>query len=99
MTSTRLPPLPDLIWKPDDTPVAQEMDDVYFSVEDGLEETRAVFLAGCSLPTRWAGRSQFTVAELGFGTGLNLLALWQMWKAHRPSPDARLDFVLSLIHI
>ena len=93
MTDPRLPPLPDLIWKPDGTPVAQAMDDVYFSVEDGLEETRAVFLAGCSLPARWAGRSQFTVAELGFGTGLNLLALWQMWKAHRPSPNARLDFV------
>jgi tRNA 5-methylaminomethyl-2-thiouridine biosynthesis bifunctional protein len=69
------------------------MDDVYFSIEDGLEETRAVFLAGCNLPARWSGRSRFTVAELGFGTGLNLLALWQMWKANRPSPTARLDFV------
>jgi len=93
MTPPRLPPLPDLEWKPDGTPVATAMDDVYFSVEDGLEETRAVFLAGCDLPDRWQGRAQFTVAELGFGTGLNLLALWQMWKAHRPSPAARLDFV------
>ena len=93
MTTPRLPPLPDLDWKPDGTPVATAMDDVYFSVEDGLEETRAVFLAGCGLPTRWQGREHFTVAELGFGTGLNLLALWQMWQQHRPSPTARLDFV------
>jgi len=93
MTTPRLPPLPELIWKPDGTPVAAAMDDVYFSVEDGLAETRAVFLAGCGLPARWAGKDQFTVAELGFGTGLNLLALWQMWKTHRPSPTARLDFV------
>lgn len=91
--SPRLPPLPDLDWKPDGTPAAQAMDDVYFSVDDGLEETRVVFLAGCGLPQRWTGRTHFTVAELGFGTGLNLLALWQMWKAHRPSPAARLDFV------
>lgn len=89
----RLPPRPSLIWKPDGTPVATDVDDVYFSVEDGLEETRAVFLAGCGLPERWQGRRQFTIAELGFGTGLNLLALWQMWAAHRPAPDARLDFI------
>jgi len=59
------------------------VDDVYYSVEDGLEEARAVFLAGCGLPGRWAGRDKFTVAELGFGTGLNFLALWQMWRANR----------------
>lgn len=89
----RLPPLPVLEWKPDGTPMATAMEDVYFSKHDGLEESRAVFLAGCDLPDRWKGRAQFTVAELGFGTGLNLLALWQMWKAHRPSRDAKLDFV------
>lgn len=69
------------------------MDDVYFSLENGLAEARAVFLAGCDLPGRWLGASHFTVAELGFGTGLNLLALWQMWRAYRPARDARLDFV------
>lgn len=90
---SRLPPAPDLDWKPDGTPVARGFDDVYFSTADGLEETRAVFLAGCCLPGLWAGRSQFTVAETGFGTGLNFLALWQMWRAHRPAPDAWLDFV------
>ena len=93
MTTPRLPPLPDLDWKPDGTPVATAMDDVYYSKHDGLEETRAVFLGGCGLPERWAAREHFTVAELGFGTGLNLLALWQLWKANRPSPTARLNFV------
>ena len=93
MTTPRLPPLPDLDWKPDGTPVAAAMDDVYYSAENGLEETRAVYLAACGLPERWSGRENFTVAELGFGTGLNLLALWQMWRTHRPSPTARLNFV------
>lgn len=88
----RLPPRPDLTWKPDGTPVDTRVDDVYFSVEDGLAETRSVFLDGCGLPGGWAGRAQFTVAELGFGTGLNFLALWQLWQAHR-EPGAWLHFV------
>ena len=93
MSTPRLPPLPELEWKSDGTPVATAMDDVYFSVDDGLAETRAVFLQACGLPERWAGREHFTVAELGFGTGLNLLALWQMWQSDRPNPLARLDFI------
>lgn len=79
----RLPPRPDLHWKDDGTPVDERVGDVYYSVEDGLEESRVVFLRGCGLPERFAGRGSFTVAELGFGTGLNFLALWQMWRAHR----------------
>lgn len=93
MTIPRLPPRPELDWKPDGTPVARGHDDVYFSAHDGLEETRATFLKACGLPERWAGREDFTVAELGFGTGLNFLALWQLWQVHRPGPSARLHFV------
>ena len=93
MEKRRLPSPPALDWKPDGTPVSEAVGDVYFSVEDGLEEARSVFLAGCGLPERWQGRDRFTIAELGFGTGLNFLATWQMWRESRPSPDARLDFV------
>lgn len=85
----RLPPLPDLEFN-EAAPFARGHGDVYFSGE-GLSEKRAVFLVGCGLPEAWAGREQFTVGELGFGTGLNLLALWELWRAHRPSPTARLD--------
>jgi tRNA 5-methylaminomethyl-2-thiouridine biosynthesis bifunctional protein len=49
-----------------------------------------VFLDGCALPARWAGRRQFTVAELGFGTGLNMLAVLEAWAATR-APGARLQ--------
>jgi len=90
---TRLPPHPDLSWKDDGTPEATAHGDIYFSRDGGLEETRAVFLAGNGLPERWSGREHFTIAELGFGTGLNFLAAWQMWLAHRPSPSARMHFV------
>ncbi len=57
--------------------------DIYFSMEDGLAESRAVFLKGCGLPEAWRGRCRFTVAELGFGTGLNIAALLDLWEEAR----------------
>lgn len=69
---------PDLDWRDDVIPVSRRFDDPYFSLAGGLEETRHVFLAGNDLPARLC--EGFHVAELGFGTGLNLLALL---AAHR----------------
>ncbi|MCG9917581.1 MAG: tRNA (5-methylaminomethyl-2-thiouridine)(34)-methyltransferase MnmD [Phenylobacterium sp.] len=59
--------------------------DIYFSTEDGLAESRTVFLQGCGLPERWAGRRSFTVGELGLGSGLNILALLELWTRTRPA--------------
>jgi len=73
-----------IIFDDDGLPRSRRYGDVYFSREGGLAESRAVFLAGCGLPGRWTGRRRFTVAELGFGTGLNILALLELWRAHRP---------------
>lgn len=67
---------PRLTWTEDGTPVATAFDDPYFT--GGLDETRHVFLAGNGLPERL--RDGFQVAELGFGTGLNLMALAQVWS-------------------
>jgi len=80
---------PRLEWTEDGAPVSGRFGDVYFSREDGLAESRAVFLAGCGLPEAWAGRDRFTVAELGFGTGLNIAALIALWRETKPT-DARL---------
>ncbi len=62
----------DIEWKAGGVPVASRFDDPYFSLADGLSETRHVFLAGNDLPARF--RPGFQIAELGFGTGLNMLA-------------------------
>lgn len=62
-----------LDWREGVIPVSRRFDDPYFSLNDGLAETRHVFLAGNRLAERL--RPGFQVAELGFGTGLNLLAL------------------------
>ena len=67
----------DLDWRDGVIPVSTRFDDPYFSLNDGLSETRHVFLAGNRLETRL--RDGFQVAELGFGTGLNLLALQILW--------------------
>lgn len=66
--------------------------DVYFSVADGLGETRHVFLDGIGGPETWAGRARFRLGELGFGTGLNFLALWESWRRTAPA-DARLHVI------
>jgi tRNA 5-methylaminomethyl-2-thiouridine biosynthesis bifunctional protein len=73
-----------LAWSDDGQPRSTLYGDVYFSAEDGLAETRAVFLQGCGLPEAWAGRRRFVVGELGFGTGLNIAALLDLWRRHRP---------------
>lgn len=62
-----------LDWREGVIPVSRRFDDPYFSLNDGLAETRHVFLAGNDLPARL--RDGFHIAELGFGTGLNLLAV------------------------
>jgi tRNA 5-methylaminomethyl-2-thiouridine biosynthesis bifunctional protein len=73
---------PALVWE-DGVPRSSRFGDIYYSLEDGLAEARAVFLAGCGLPGAWAGRSHFTVGELGFGTGLNIAALLHLWRETR----------------
>jgi tRNA 5-methylaminomethyl-2-thiouridine biosynthesis bifunctional protein len=78
-----------LDWSPEGHPRSRLYGDVYFSAQDGLAESRAVFLQGCGLPQAWVGRDRFTVGELGFGTGLNILALLDLWRRTAPS-DARL---------
>ncbi|WP_111732409.1 tRNA (5-methylaminomethyl-2-thiouridine)(34)-methyltransferase MnmD [Roseovarius amoyensis] len=59
-------------------PVSRRFDDPYFSLEDGLAETAHVFLVGNGLPERFF--DGFHIAELGFGTGLNLLAALRLWR-------------------
>lgn len=57
-------------WRDGRVPVSPRFEDPYFSITDGLAETRHVFLDGNGLPAQ--ARAGFVIAELGFGTGLNL---------------------------
>ncbi|MEO0678606.1 MAG: tRNA (5-methylaminomethyl-2-thiouridine)(34)-methyltransferase MnmD [Pseudomonadota bacterium] len=68
---------PAITWR-GPVPVAKVFDDLYYSLEDGFAEARYVFLAGNDLPTRFV--DGFHIAELGFGTGLNLFAAALAWR-------------------
>jgi tRNA U34 5-methylaminomethyl-2-thiouridine-forming methyltransferase MnmC len=77
-----------IAWRDGDLPVSTRFDDPYFSLQGGLAETAHVFLAGNDLPARF--RDGLHIAELGFGTGLNLLASLQMWR--RTGQQGQLHF-------
>lgn len=99
-----------LSWREDElgnlVPVSEVFGDVYYSLANGLAESRYVFLQQNNLPERFtalfeqylasfdtengdsgtvsvvssASSNSFTIAELGFGTGLNILVTWQLWQ-------------------
>jgi tRNA 5-methylaminomethyl-2-thiouridine biosynthesis bifunctional protein len=82
-----------LDWK-EGRPFSSHFDDVYFSKDSGLEETRHVFLQGNRLKERFASLSagdSFCIGETGFGTGLNFLCTWQLFEQTAPA-DSSLDF-------
>ncbi len=76
----------ELDWRPGDVPVSRRFTDPYFSLNDGLAETRHVFLDGNDLPARFC--DGFAVGELGFGTGLNMLAAAEAWAKDRAEDRA-----------
>ncbi|WP_339463754.1 bifunctional tRNA (5-methylaminomethyl-2-thiouridine)(34)-methyltransferase MnmD/FAD-dependent 5-carboxymethylaminomethyl-2-thiouridine(34) oxidoreductase MnmC [Pseudomonas sp. EA_105y_Pfl2_R69] len=84
-----------LDWDEQGQPLCAQFNDVYFSNEDGLKETRYVFLANNQLPERFAtleAGEHLTIGETGFGTGLNFLCAWQLLE-QQAVPGARLHFV------
>lgn len=80
-----------LVWRGDE-PFSRAYDDIYFTSGAGLEESRYVFLRHNGLPGRWRGREVFTIAETGFGTGLNFLLTWQAWRECADASQ-RLDYL------
>ncbi len=88
-------PHAQLDWDDQGRPRSRVFDDVYFSSESGLDETRHVFLEQNRLGERFAALAageRFVIGETGFGTGLNFLCAWQLFRQQAPA-DARLHFV------
>ncbi|BCM25148.1 bifunctional tRNA (5-methylaminomethyl-2-thiouridine)(34)-methyltransferase MnmD/FAD-dependent 5-carboxymethylaminomethyl-2-thiouridine(34) oxidoreductase MnmC [Methyloradius palustris] len=84
---------PQLEWK-EQQPFSGRYGDVYFSSDSGLDESRYVFLTQNHLQERWPRLNDevFTIAETGFGTGLNFLCAWQLWNEIAPA-GASLYFI------
>ncbi|GAB3374298.1 bifunctional tRNA (5-methylaminomethyl-2-thiouridine)(34)-methyltransferase MnmD/FAD-dependent 5-carboxymethylaminomethyl-2-thiouridine(34) oxidoreductase MnmC [Spongiibacter taiwanensis] len=85
----------------DGVPVARQFADVYFSRDDGVAESRHVFLHHNDLRQRWLSLAStaapdapgtFTIVETGFGTGLNFLLAWHLWQQVAPK-HWRLHFI------
>ena len=74
----RPPRMAELSWRDGATPVSAAFGEGYFGASDGLGEARHVFLGGNDLPARF--RDGFHIAELGFGTGLNAVAVAHAWR-------------------
>ncbi len=84
-----------LDWDDQGRPHSRVFDDVYFSDQSGLEETRYVFLEQNRLQERFAALpagGRLVIGETGFGTGLNFLCAWQLFEQHAVA-GARLHFV------
>lgn len=94
----------EIVWQDNGAPFSGQFQDIYFSRQGGLEETEHVFIAANRLRERWAAtektlseslqneEAHFTIAELGFGTGLNFLCCWRAWQAFAPA-HLRLHYI------
>jgi len=97
VTDPRLPSVEnaDVDWS-SGAPHCRRFGDVYFCRENGLEETRHVFVSQNRLHERFSSlptASSFVIAETGFGTGLNFLAAWQAWDQSSTAGNGCLHFV------
>ncbi len=79
-------------WTEEGAPRSERFGDLYYAQEDPLGEVAHVFVDGIGAPEVWSGAAHFVIGETGFGSGLNFLATWQLWK-RTAAPGAQLDYV------
>lgn len=94
--SERGPETANIVWDEQGQPKSLHFDDIYFSKEDGIAESRYVFLEGNQLKHRWQNlppKHSFTIGETGFGTGLNFLLSWQLWQQTKAHTTNRLHYI------
>lgn len=67
-------------WR-DGQPYSTDFEDVYFSADNGVQETEHVFIQHNQLQERFTQckRDHFVIAETGFGSGLNFLITARHW--------------------
>ena len=67
-------------WR-DGQPYSTDFEDVYFSADNGAQETEHVFIQHNQLQQRFSQckKNRFVIAETGFGSGLNFLIAARDW--------------------
>ncbi|MBB4287068.1 FAD-dependent 5-carboxymethylaminomethyl-2-thiouridine(34) oxidoreductase MnmC [Roseospira goensis] len=83
---------PRLRWTADGTPESLDFGDVFAARAGAVAEVCHVVLDGLGAPDVWRRPGPFVIGETGFGTGLNLLVCWDLWRRTAP-PGARLHWV------
>lgn len=85
-----------LNWLDSGLPYSSRYDDVYYSRDDELAESQHVFIRANNLQQRWSDSGVdaqvFTIAELGFGSGLNFMQVARLWSEAKQRP-ARLNYL------
>ena len=79
-----------------DIPICKQCGDIFSSIANGLHPIQHVFIQGHNLSTRLAKLydfEYFCVGATHFGTGLNVLALWQLWQQVRPDNHSHLHII------
>ena len=71
--------------------------DIYYQPGIGLDEKKHVFLKGNNLPNNWIGKANFTIAETGFGTGLNFLTTLEGWN-NTKNNNQHLHYISCELH-
>ena len=75
----------------DDIIISDVFDDIYFNRAQGLQESEYVFCEGTKLADLLRERDHITIAETGFGTGLNFLAVQALRNAINPA--CQIDYI------
>ncbi|WP_415886954.1 bifunctional tRNA (5-methylaminomethyl-2-thiouridine)(34)-methyltransferase MnmD/FAD-dependent 5-carboxymethylaminomethyl-2-thiouridine(34) oxidoreductase MnmC [Neptuniibacter sp. QD37_6] len=82
-----------LDWK-SESPHSNQYEDIYFNPEDGISESFYVFLEANKSPQLFKESHDacITIAETGFGTGLNFILTASEWLKHSPK-QSKLKYI------
>ncbi|MGJ8691166.1 MAG: bifunctional tRNA (5-methylaminomethyl-2-thiouridine)(34)-methyltransferase MnmD/FAD-dependent 5-carboxymethylaminomethyl-2-thiouridine(34) oxidoreductase MnmC [Thalassotalea sp.] len=86
-----------VLFQKDGSPYSSTFADIYFDTQDGCRQSEQVFINSNNIKSRLVStQAQFTIAETGFGSGLNFfltLALYQQVLSENPQSTATLLFI------
>jgi len=68
----------EISWTENNTPFSEKFQDIYYSPDGGVDETKHVFINGNNIHNRWPSE-KFVIGETGFGTGLNFVCALDLW--------------------
>lgn len=89
---------PKVTYLQDGTPYSTQFNDIYFDSESGYQQSEQVFLSGNNINERIKNATDcFTIAETGFGTGLNFLltlqTYYKLWHEEANDSAPKLCFI------